>query len=73
MYKSYWKFFKEHISDIDLKSVEDLSSVDTNLNIPYLGKLYVSNVKIKKYQYKKVSENVRVKESEANRLSGISD
>ena len=76
VYKSYWMFIREHISSLPLRelSQEEYDSTVSNVNLPYLGKLYVDYNKLKKYQERrKLYQDVKAKESEANRLSGISD
>lgn len=76
VYKSYWKFIKEHISELSLTDIsqEEFSSVTTNFNIPYIGKLYTDYEKIEKYKRNlKFYQDVRAKKNKANRLSGISE
>ena len=54
--------------------IEEFNSVDTNFNIPYIGKLYVGIEKIEKYKRKKENyENVKNKRNKANGLSSVSD
>lgn len=71
VYKSYWKFIKEHISSlsIDTMSEEELASTITNFNIPYIGKLYVSYDKVQRYrnQLNYYKTNVRAKRNKTNR------
>ena len=58
-YKSYWKVIKEHIKSLPL--MEDLSDeeflkLQPNVNIPSIGKLYVTldrYKRVKKHLYKK--------------------
>lgn len=54
IYKSYWKFIKDTIHEIDLEkmSEEDFKENTTNFNIPYIGKLYTNYEKIQKYNRK---------------------
>ena len=76
VYKSYWKFIKTQISSVSLKEIseEEFNSLDINFNLPYLGKLYVKYEKIERYRRRlKYLEDVKVEESEADRLSGSSD
>ena len=76
VYKSYWKFIKNQISSVSLKEIseEEFNSLDINFNLPYLGKLYVKYEKIERYRRRlKYLEDVKAKESKANRLSGSSD
>ena len=50
VYKSYWMFIKEHISSLPLRelSQEEYDSTVSNVNLPYLGKLYVDYNKLRK-------------------------
>lgn len=44
-YKAYWKGVREHISSLPLKqdlSDEDFLKLQPNVNIPSIGKLYVT-------------------------------
>lgn len=71
VYKSYWKFIRNHISGIPMKelSEEELSSYDTNFNIPYIGKLYMDDTKIKNYKKQlNYYRNVKLKKDKADRL-----
>ena len=71
VYKSYWKFIKEHISSlsIDTMNEEELASTVTNFNIPYIGKLYVSYDKVQRHrnQLNYYKTNVRAKRNKTNR------
>lgn len=76
VYRSYWKFIKERISNLNLREMtkEEFDSTDTNFNIPFIGKLYVEYYRIEKYQnHKKKLENAEIEENEASRLSGTCD
>ena len=77
VYKSYWRFIKEQVASFDLKEMDmgEFNSVDTNFNLPYIGKLYVGTEKMEKYKRRKENfkKNVRTKENKANGLSGTSD
>ena len=76
VYKSYWFFIKEHISSLPLRdlSQEEYDSTISNINLPFLGKLYVDYNKLAKYQeQRKLYRDVKAEESEANRLSSTSD
>ena len=76
VYKSYWYFIKNHITSIPLRDLteEEYDSTISNINLPFLGKLYVDYNKLAKYhKQRKLYRDVKDKESEANRLSGISD
>ena len=71
VYRSYWKFIKEHISGLNLRNIdkEEFDSIVTNFNIPYIGKLYVGYGRVEKYkkQFKKY-RNDKVEENKANGL-----
>ena len=71
VYRSYWKFIKEHISSLNLRNIdkEEFDSIVTNFNIPYIGKLYVGYGRVEKYkkQFKKY-RNDKVEENKANGL-----
>ena len=76
VYKSYWLFIKEHVSSLPLRdlSQEEYDSTVSNINLPFIGKLYVDYGKLAKYHNeRKLYRDVKTKESEANRLSSISD
>ena len=76
VYKSYWRFIKEHISSLPLRelSQEEYDSTISNINLPFLGKLYVDYGKLASYhRQRKLYEDVKAEESEANRLSSVSD
>ena len=76
VYKSYWLFIKEHISSLPLRDLtqEEYESTVSNINLPYLGKLYVDYNKLAKYhEERKLYKDVKAKESEANRLPSVSD
>ena len=76
IYRSYWKFIKEHVSGMVLRDMtqEEFDSVVTNFNIPYLGKLYVVYDRIEQFKRKqKFFQDVKAEDDKASRLSGISD
>lgn len=54
IYKSYWKFIKETIHELDLEGIseQEFKECITNFNIPYIGKLYTNYEKIEKYNRK---------------------
>lgn len=64
-YKAYWKAIKEHITSLPLK--EDLTdqefmNLQPNVNIPSLGKLYITIDGYKSVQhYYKISLNLKDK------------
>jgi hypothetical protein len=71
VYRSYWRFIKEHISSLNLRNIdkEKFDSIVTNFNIPYIGKLYTGYGRVEKYkkQFKK-KRNDKVEENQANGL-----
>ena len=76
IYRSYWKFIKEHVSSMVLRDMtqEEFDSVVTNFNIPYLGKLYVVYDRIENFKRKqKFYEDVKAENDKAGRLPSISD
>lgn len=76
VYSSYWSFIREHASGLSLKetSEDELDTLTTNFNIPYIGKLYVNRDKVRKYiNQLNYYKNVKTKESKASRLSGTCD
>ena len=76
VYKSYWFFIKEHISSLPLRdlSQEEYDSTVSNINLPFIGKLYVDYNKLAKYhEERKLYRDVKTEESKASRQSGVSD
>lgn len=76
IYKSYWKFIRSSISNLELDNIteEDFKKLTTNFNIPYIGKLYTSYDKIQKYNRRiKYLENVKVKRDKTDVQSGSGD
>lgn len=76
VYKSYWKFIKETISEHRLSEMteEEFDSLSANFNIPRLGKLFVEYEKIEKYRrHIKYLQNVKDKENKADRLTSAGD
>lgn len=71
VYRSYWRFIKEHISSLNLRNIDkkEFDSIVTNFNIPYIGKLYAGYGRVEKYkkQFKK-KRNDKVEENQANGL-----
>ena len=49
-YKTYWKFIKEHISELPLKECteEQLEDMKCCFYLPYIGKLYCNKETFKK-------------------------
>lgn len=66
IYKSYWKFIKEKIHELELEdmSEKDFQKIPTNFNIPYIGKLYTNYEKIQKYnrKVKYLKDHAKVKD-----------
>lgn len=76
VYKSYWLFFRKHVAEYDIKEVsqDELNTLTTNINIPYIGKLYVDNKKIAYYKKQlNYYQNDKAEENKADRLSSVSD
>lgn len=76
VYKSYWKFIKQNIEALSLEGLtkEECNTLQTNFNLPHLGKLYMEYDKIDKYKRKeKFIKNVETKENKADRESGSGD
>lgn len=45
VYKAYWRTIKEHIESIDFKdnlTEEEFNKLRPNINVPYIGKFYVT-------------------------------
>ena len=58
-YKAYWKGVREHIASLPLKqdlSDEDFLKLQPNVNIPSIGKLYVT---LDRYQRMKKSQEYK--------------
>lgn len=60
-YKSYWRFIRDTIQDLPLKedfTEEEFSKLQTNFNIPSLGKLSATYDRVKrvKDRYKHIKE-----------------
>lgn len=77
IYKSYWKFVRERIAELELEKMEeqDFKEVSTNFNIPYIGKLYTNYDKIKKYnkKVKYLQDHVKNKRNQTDVQSSIGD
>ena len=68
-YRAYWKAVREHICSLPLKedlTDEQFSSLKPNVNIPSIGKLYVTLDRYKRmkkmFNSRKEKENVTHKE-----------
>jgi hypothetical protein len=54
VYKGYWKAIRSHITSLPLKedlTDEEFLALKPNVNIPSIGKLYVSLDRYKKLKY----------------------
>lgn len=61
-YRAYWKAIREHIASLPLKedlSDEEFLKLQPNVNIPSIGKLYVTLDRYKgiKRKYKRLTNN----------------
>lgn len=73
VYRSYWKAVREHITELPLKddlSDEEFIRLQPNVNIPSIGKLYVTVEKYRwwkdKFEYIKQMRENREKDAEDN-------
>lgn len=73
VYRSYWKAVREHIAELPLKddlSDEEFIRLQPNVNIPSIGKLYVTVEKYRwwkdKFEYIKQMRENREKDAEDN-------
>ena len=63
VYKAYWKAIRNHVSSLPLKedlTDEEFCKLRPNVNIPYIGKLYVTldDYKRKKARFNRITENL---------------
>lgn len=71
-YRSYWRVVREHISTLPLKedlSDEEFAKLQPNVNIPSIGKLYVTAekyrwLKDKFKQIRQIRENRNAEDNE---------
>jgi len=51
IYRSYWKFIREQLTQQPFKGKkeEEVVNIAPNINIPYIGKIYVNVNKIKAF------------------------
>lgn len=71
-YRSYWRVVREHISSLPLKedlSDEEFAKLQPNVNIPSIGKLYVTAekyrwLKDKFKQIRQIRENRNAEDNE---------
>lgn len=64
-YKSYWKVIREHIKSLPLKenlTDEEFLKLQPNVNIPSIGKLYVT---LDRYRNMKKKEKYRLEHLES--------
>ena len=76
VYKSYWNFIKNHISNLPLRELtkEEFDSTVSNFNLPSIGKLYADYNKIERYRRQlKFYQDVKIKKNKTNRKSGSCD
>lgn len=76
IYRSYWKFIHDTISDLPLRTEEldNIDSLTTNFNIPFIGKLYTNKDRILKYKNQlNYYNHVRNQKDKTNRLSSTGD
>lgn len=76
VYKSYWNFIRNHISNLPLRELtkEEFDSTVSNFNLPSIGKLYADYNKIERYRRQlKFYQDVKVKKNKTNRKSGSCD
>lgn len=76
IYRSYWNFIRNKIEELSLNNIteEELVSIESNFNLPYIGKLYVDYEKIEKYKRKlKYIQDAGIKRNKTNRKSGTGD
>ena len=64
-YKTYWKFIKEHISELPLKECteEQLEDMKCCFYLPYIGKFYCN-----KDTFKKSVKNIEIRKNLKNKL-----
>ena len=63
-YKAYWKAVREHITSLNLKdglTEEEFEKIRPNVNIPSIGKLYVSLERYRKLKAAVARYEERVK------------
>lgn len=63
-YKTYWKFIKEHISELPLKECteEQLEDMKCCFYLPYIGKLYCNEDTFKKsVKNHEIKKNLKIK------------
>lgn len=76
VYKSYWNFIRNHISNLPLRELtkEEFDSTVSNFNLPSIGKLYADYNKIERYRRQlKFYQDVKIKKNKTNRKSGSCD
>lgn len=71
VYKSYWRAIREHISSLPLKedlTDEEFMQLQPNVNIPSIGKLYVTldRYRGKKKQYEIITQLKQEKDATRN-------
>lgn len=73
IYRSYWKFIKEHLAGLDISKMdeEDFKSITTNFSMPYIGKLYTNHDKV--LSIKRKFKHVRAKKNQTDVQSDSGD
>ena len=76
IYDSYWAYFREQVSKeyYPYIPLDERKKAFVNINLPYIGKLFVSENKLYKYDRQNYYyKNAKLKKNKTNRLSGTSD
>ena len=76
IYDSYWEFFRNQISQVYYPSIvkKERKQHFISINLPYLGKLFVSERKLLKYDKQQhFYQNVKRKKNKTKRESGSGD
>ena len=63
-YRAYWKVVREHITSLPLKkdlTDEEFLELQPNVNIPSIGKLYVTLDRYKRMKYKHEENKIKFK------------
>lgn len=77
IYRSYWRFIRDTIESLPIEdsSPDGISSLRTNFNIPYIGKLYTDKDKVQKVINRQnyIKRHVKVKGDKADVQQGSRD
>lgn len=52
VYKSYWQAIRQYISELPLKTADNISNIKTNINIPSLGKFHCTEEEFNRLKHK---------------------